>query len=94
MIRGSIGMRMAITGRPGYDEPMTRAGVPGLEAPDAALEGELRARLDEVEEALQKAVRADFSVGSASASSSERKSGTSTGTSQSAVQHAPECRHL
>ena len=39
---------------------MTRAGVPGLEAPDAALEGELRARLDEVEEALQKAVRADF----------------------------------
>src|SRR5256714_2931206 len=39
---------------------MTRAGVPGLEAPDAALEQALRARLDEVEEALQKAVRADF----------------------------------
>ena len=39
---------------------MTRAGVPGLEAPDAALEAELRARLDEVEEALQKTVRADF----------------------------------
>jgi heptaprenyl diphosphate synthase len=39
---------------------MTRTGIPGLEAPDAALEAELRARLDEVEEALQKAVRADF----------------------------------
>src|SRR5207248_7523453 len=39
---------------------MTRAGIPGLEAPDAALEAELRGRLDEVEEALQKAVRADF----------------------------------
>src|SRR2546423_6662306 len=39
---------------------MTRAGVPGLEAPDAALEQALRARLDEVEEALQKAVRADY----------------------------------
>jgi heptaprenyl diphosphate synthase len=39
---------------------MTRAGVPGLAAPDAALEGELRARLDRVEEALKKAVRADF----------------------------------
>src|SRR5438874_9994618 len=38
---------------------MTRAGIPGLEAPDAALEHTLRARLDEVEEALQKAVRAD-----------------------------------
>src|SRR5947208_12330141 len=39
---------------------MTRSGIPGLEAPDATLEAELRARLDEVEEALQKAVRADF----------------------------------
>src|SRR5438552_8885677 len=39
---------------------MTRAGIPGLEAPDAALEAELRAGLDRVEEALQKAVRADF----------------------------------
>ena len=38
---------------------MTRAGVPGLEAPDPSLEAELRARLDDVEEALQKAVRAD-----------------------------------
>ena len=41
---------------------MTRAGVPGLEAPDAALERALRARLDEVEEALQKAVRADHDL--------------------------------
>jgi heptaprenyl diphosphate synthase len=39
---------------------MTRADVPGLEAPDPRLEHELRVRLDEVEEALQKAVRADF----------------------------------
>jgi heptaprenyl diphosphate synthase len=39
---------------------MTRAGIPELEAPDAALEAELRAKLDDVEEALQKAVRADF----------------------------------
>jgi len=39
---------------------MTRAEVRGLEAPDAALEHALRSRLDEVEEALQKAVRADF----------------------------------
>jgi heptaprenyl diphosphate synthase len=39
---------------------MTRAGIPGLEAPDAALEAELRGRLDQVEGALQKAVRADF----------------------------------
>jgi heptaprenyl diphosphate synthase len=37
-----------------------RAEVRGLEAPDAALELELGSRLDEVEEALQKAVRADF----------------------------------
>jgi len=39
---------------------MTRSGIPGLEAPDPTLEAELRSRLDEVEEALQKAVRADF----------------------------------
>src|SRR5437870_1417578 len=39
---------------------MTRAGIPELEAPDAVLEAELRAKLDDVEEALQKAVRADF----------------------------------
>jgi geranylgeranyl pyrophosphate synthase len=38
---------------------MTRAGIPGLEAPDAALEAELRRRLDDVEVGLQKAVRAD-----------------------------------
>ena len=39
---------------------MTRAGIPGLEVPDTALEAEVRGRLDQVEEALQKAVRADF----------------------------------
>ncbi|HEX9716348.1 MAG TPA: polyprenyl synthetase family protein, partial [Actinomycetota bacterium] len=33
--------------------------IPGLEAPDPMLEGEVRARLDEVEAALEKAVRAD-----------------------------------
>src|SRR2546423_10820649 len=41
---------------------MTRAGVPGLEAPDAALEQALRARLEEVEEPLQKTVRADYDL--------------------------------
>ncbi|MBI2237548.1 MAG: polyprenyl synthetase family protein [Actinobacteria bacterium] len=38
---------------------MSRRVIPGLEAPDARLEGEIRARLDEVEAALEKAVRAD-----------------------------------
>jgi heptaprenyl diphosphate synthase len=33
--------------------------IPGLEAPDPTLEREVRARLDEVEAALEKAVRAD-----------------------------------
>src|SRR5256714_4723147 len=47
---------------------MTRAGIPGVEAPDAALEAELRGRLDQVEQALQKAVRADFEFLSEAAS--------------------------
>ena len=38
---------------------MSRRVIPGLEAPDARLESEIRARLDQVEEALEKAVRAD-----------------------------------
>lgn len=38
---------------------MSRRLIPGLEAPDPMLEGEVRARLDEVEAALEKAVRAD-----------------------------------
>ncbi|HWO69473.1 MAG TPA: polyprenyl synthetase family protein [Actinomycetota bacterium] len=38
---------------------MSRRVIPGLEAPDAQLEAEVRARLDQVEEALEKAVRAD-----------------------------------
>ncbi len=38
---------------------MTRAVAAGLEAPDPALELELRARLDDVEETLEKAVRSD-----------------------------------
>ena len=38
---------------------MTRAAIRGLEAPDPAVERELRGRLDEVEEALAKAVRSD-----------------------------------
>jgi geranylgeranyl pyrophosphate synthase len=36
-----------------------RRVIPGLEAPDATLEAEIRARLDRVEEALEKAVVAD-----------------------------------
>jgi heptaprenyl diphosphate synthase len=38
---------------------MSRRVIPGLSAPDAHLEAEIRARLDLVEEALEKAVRAD-----------------------------------
>jgi len=38
---------------------MSRRVIPGLEAPDPALERAVRARLDEVEAALEKAVRAD-----------------------------------
>jgi hypothetical protein len=38
---------------------MSRQLVPGLEAPDAELERDVRGRLDEVEAALEKAVRAD-----------------------------------
>jgi len=38
---------------------MSRQLVPGLEAPDAELESAVRGRLDEVEAALEKAVRAD-----------------------------------
>jgi heptaprenyl diphosphate synthase len=38
---------------------MSRRMIPGLEAPDPTLEREIRARLDEVEAALEKAVRAD-----------------------------------
>jgi heptaprenyl diphosphate synthase len=35
--------------------------IPGLEAPDAALEAEIRGRLDRVEEALEKSVRVESS---------------------------------
>src|SRR5437764_5500287 len=38
---------------------VTRAEIPGLVAPDPRLEGEIRARLGDVEEALEKAVRSD-----------------------------------
>jgi len=38
---------------------MSRWAIPGLAAPDPTLEREIRARLDEVEVALEKAVRAD-----------------------------------
>jgi heptaprenyl diphosphate synthase len=38
---------------------MTRRVIPGLSAPDPVLEREIRARLDQVEDALEKAVRAD-----------------------------------
>ena len=38
---------------------MSRRVIPGLEAPDATLENDVRLRLDDVEEALEKAVLAD-----------------------------------
>src|SRR4029077_20174972 len=38
---------------------MSRRVIPGLESPDPVLEREIRGRLDEVETALEKAVRAD-----------------------------------
>jgi heptaprenyl diphosphate synthase len=41
---------------------MTRAENPGLQAPDPVLEAELRARLDLVERALEKAVVADYDL--------------------------------
>src|SRR6266536_479202 len=41
------------------DAPVTRAQLAGLEAPDPALEGELRGRLNDVEGSLEKAVRSD-----------------------------------
>jgi heptaprenyl diphosphate synthase len=44
-----------------------RRVIPGLEAPDEALEGEIRVRLDRVEEALDKATRAESDLLSASA---------------------------
>jgi heptaprenyl diphosphate synthase len=40
---------------------MTRSAIPGLAAPDPALERDLVARLDDVEQALDKAVRSDSS---------------------------------
>lgn len=40
---------------------MSRRVIPGLEAPDAVLESEVRTRLDQVEEALEKSVRAEAS---------------------------------
>jgi heptaprenyl diphosphate synthase len=44
-----------------------RRVIPGLEAPDAALEAEIRGRLDAVEDALDKAVRAESDLLSSSA---------------------------
>jgi heptaprenyl diphosphate synthase len=40
---------------------MSRRVLPGLEAPDPVLETEIRARLDQVEDALEKAVRIEAS---------------------------------
>ncbi len=40
---------------------MSRGVIPGLEAPDATLEAEVRARLDQVEGALEKSVRIESS---------------------------------
>jgi heptaprenyl diphosphate synthase len=44
-----------------------RRVIPGLEAPDATLEAEIRARLDRVEDDLEKAVRADSDLLAATA---------------------------
>jgi geranylgeranyl pyrophosphate synthase len=44
-----------------------RRVIPGLEAPDEALEADIRVRLDRVENALEKAVRAESDLLSASA---------------------------
>jgi heptaprenyl diphosphate synthase len=41
---------------------MTRAEIPGLEAPDAGLERGLRVRLDQVEKYLEKTVRAEYDL--------------------------------
>jgi heptaprenyl diphosphate synthase len=46
---------------------MSRRVIPGLEAPDALLESEIRLRLDRVEEGLEKAVGADSELLAASA---------------------------
>jgi geranylgeranyl pyrophosphate synthase len=46
---------------------VSRRVIPGLEAPDASLEAAIRARLDRVEEALEKAVTADSELLAASA---------------------------
>jgi heptaprenyl diphosphate synthase len=40
---------------------MSRRVIPGLEAPDATLEAEVRTRLDQVEQALEKSVHAEAS---------------------------------
>jgi len=40
---------------------MSRRVIPGLEAPDAALEADIRARLDQVEQALEKSVKVEAS---------------------------------
>ncbi len=40
---------------------MSRRVIPGLEAPDAALEAEVRTHLDQVEQALEKSVRVESS---------------------------------
>jgi heptaprenyl diphosphate synthase len=40
---------------------MSRRVIPGLEAPDAALESDIRSRLDRVEEALEKSVQVESS---------------------------------
>jgi heptaprenyl diphosphate synthase len=41
---------------------MTRVEIPGLEVPDATLEAELRAGLDQVERFLEKTVQADYEM--------------------------------
>jgi heptaprenyl diphosphate synthase len=46
---------------------MSRRVIPGLEAPDPVLEADIRARLDRVEEALEKAVGAESELLSATA---------------------------
>ena len=46
---------------------MSRRVIPGLEPPDPVLEADIRARLDRVEEALEKAVSAESELLAATA---------------------------
>ena len=58
---------------------MSRRVIPGLEPPDAALENDIRVRLDDVEEALEKAVLADSDLLAETASHPCPRAGSDSG---------------